>query len=51
MLAINRHKREVNDLACGIFEPQLRRLRLRHKTSAWASGGPTGGKQYHYLGT
>jgi hypothetical protein len=26
-----------------MFEPQLRRLRLRHKTSALASSGPAGG--------
>jgi hypothetical protein len=25
-----------------IFEPQLRRLRLRHKTSAWVSYSPLG---------
>jgi hypothetical protein len=23
-----------------MFQPLLRRLRLRHKTSAWAFGGP-----------
>jgi hypothetical protein len=25
-----------------MFQPLLRRLRLRRKTSAWASGGPVG---------
>jgi len=33
-----------------MFDPQLHRLRLRHKTSAWASGGPAGGEQNHHLG-
>jgi hypothetical protein len=28
-----------------MFQLLLRRLRLRHKTSAWASGGPTGGRR------
>jgi hypothetical protein len=27
------------------FQQLLRRLRLRHKTSAWASGGPSGGRR------
>jgi|AntAceMinimDraft_5_1070358.scaffolds.fasta_scaffold05189_4 hypothetical protein len=27
-----------------IFQPLLCRLRLRHKTTAWASGGPAGGR-------
>ena len=36
-----RHRRRM-------FEPQLRRLHLRHKTSSWASSGPAGGKQNHF---
>jgi hypothetical protein len=28
-----------------MFPQLLRRLRLRNKTSAWASGGPTGGRR------
>jgi hypothetical protein len=28
-----------------MFQESLRRLRLRHKTSAWASGGPAGGRR------
>jgi hypothetical protein len=35
-----RHHREI-------CEPQLRRLRLRLKPSAWASSGPAGGKHNH----
>jgi hypothetical protein len=27
-----------------MFQPLLRRLRLRHKRAAWASGGPAGGR-------
>jgi hypothetical protein len=27
-----------------IFQQSVRRIRLRHKTSAWASGGPTEGR-------
>jgi hypothetical protein len=33
-----------------MLEPQLHRLRLRHKTSAWAYSGSTVGKQNHCLG-
>jgi len=28
-----------------MFEQLLRRLRLRYKNSAWASGGPAGGRR------
>jgi hypothetical protein len=37
-----RHRRRM-------FEPQLRRLRLRHKTSALASSVPAGGKQSNFF--
>jgi len=37
-----RHRRQI-------FEPQLRRLRLRLKTSAWATSGPAGGIKNHFL--
>jgi hypothetical protein len=36
-----------------MFQPFLRRLRLRHKTSAWTSGVPVGGRRlagYEQLG-
>jgi hypothetical protein len=28
-----------------MFQPLLRRLRLRQKTTAWASGSPAGGRR------
>jgi hypothetical protein len=33
-----------------MFEPLLRRLRLRHKNSAWASGGPAGTDLWLFAG-
>jgi hypothetical protein len=33
-----------------MFEPQLRRLHLRQKNSAWASDSPAGGKKKQYFG-